>query len=338
MYMALTERELEIRRKALGASEIGVLTAAVEGRQQMYRNLSPFSVWDYHVYGTRSELGASADAGSAFESGIGELYLRRVGEDDIRLWKARRRVHPTDRWRSATPDYYVVAGGSMRRILECKWVGPGQEHHWDWGDPEGVPRQYRDQVDWQMDVAQAGEADLAAFFASSRELHIWRFSAQEKRAKWLVDIGKEFWFNHVVPAVAPPIDYSDACSKYLADKHSDPKPEMVTAPAEAESWARQYTEATATIKESDAAKKEARNQLCALIGDDAGIRAPWGKATWKKNKSGKPDWKAIAQEYRNMVELLHHPGDCEDMKGDLDSVIERNTPEGSRVLRCSFEE
>lgn len=320
----LSERELELRRNSLGASEIGVIAG-----HSMYRNATPFSVWHAKVFGETFDMTPAMEAGSVMEDGIATLYSRRMG--DAKLRKGTRRVHGKDKWRSCTPDRYVLENDKRKRLLEIKWIGPGQDAHWDEQDEEGVPDMYRDQVDWQMDITGVHEADLCAFFAARRELHVWRFGFEQTRIDALLDPARRFWFEHVVPQIPPPLDWSEAAAAYLRKLFPQDGPKVIDAPIEAEEVAREYVRQCAIIKDAELEKETAKNRLCEMIGANAGIESFWGRATWKLPKSGRPAYGKMADQYREMLENLGVS------KSVLDEVRERNTNK-SRTFRCKVKD
>jgi predicted phage-related endonuclease len=260
------------------------------------------------------------------EPGIAELYRRRM--DMPRLRKSVRRVDRAAKWRTATPDYQVMESGQPRRLVELKWVGPGQDKHWDIDDPAGVPAGYRDQCDWQMGVSGIHEADLGAFFASQRDMHVWRFGFEQEREDALVELGKRFWFEHVVREVPPGLDFTEAAQRYLRTLHPYNLPEIVAAPLEAEALAREYAQASEDAKAADLAKRAAKHQLCSIIGDNAGIDGPFGRVTWKLQKTGRVKDQKLAQAFRNMLELRGVSAD------ELDAVVAENTSPAYRAFRC----
>lgn len=329
--MALTERDLELRRSSLGASEIGVIAG-----HGLYRRVTPFTIWEAKVFGSGHEIGDLGAIGHAFEPAIAQLYAEQVGET-VHLYRGRRRVHPTERWRSATPDYYVLDRPRRthkhpdgpdrpepRRLLECKWVGPGQEIHWDTTAADGVPQLYRDQAEWQMDVCEINEADIAGFFASERRLYIWRFGPDLELREKLISTGAEWWAEHVITQKPPVVDESDAAKRFLRRKYPDNNGEIIVAPPEAQQLAETFVDARDAEKKAKLAKEAAQNQLCELIGENLGIQSFWGRATWKAPARGKTKDSAVIQEFRNMLELRGVSAE------ELDAVIERHTPPASR--------
>jgi putative phage-type endonuclease len=321
----LTDRELEARRRSLGSSEIGVIAG-----HSLYRNATPFKVWESKVFGPEPGSSDAMYAGSFFERGIAEWYLQAMGlEDKCRLWKASRRVHPSRRWMSATCDFYVVSRKSGKRthVVECKFVGPGMDKHWNLDREDGVPDMVRDQVDWQMACSGHRRVDVAAFFAGPREFKVFRFGHMKSREKSLVGVGEEFWFDHVVPQVAPPIDFSEAAARALQrmyPKHGD---ELVQATPGAYVLAANYDDARQREKVAKEEKDESRNKLCSLIGENAGIKGAWGKATWKLAKNGKVDKEAL---------LKHLLADKTD--DEVEELNERFRKPATRAFRLAFEE
>lgn len=307
MYIImLTERDLELRRRSIGSSDIGVLAG-----HSLYRNATPLSIWESKVFGSHGGSSDAMRAGNYFERGIAEWYLDNLGlREEYRARKMPRRVHPQRRWMSATCDYRIERRerkpGDPLRMLECKLVGPGMERHYDLEDPLGVPAMVEDQVRWQMATAEYDCIDVAAYLSAPRKLAIWRFERDRDHEKELIEIGEEFWFTFVVPCVPPPLDYSEAAARQLARMYPTHGEELIQASASAEEWARKYDDARQAEKEAKAEKDAARLELCKEIGEAAGIQSYWGKATWKSEKAGRVDEKSLLRHL-----LSSYPDDAQ---------------------------
>lgn len=318
----LTAQQLEWRRKGIGSSDAGVIAG-----HSIFRDATPFAIWSSKVFGDHSETTPVMEFGNIFEAGIARWYSKQF--EGVRCRKACGRVHRRRRWQRATPDYYVHQGKRVVRLLECKWVGPGAERHWDLEDPFGVPAMVRDQVDWQMDVTGIHEADVGALFPAKRTGRVWRFTYDEQRAAALREQCERFWRDHVLAEVPPPLDASSAATRYL-DRSFSEGADTIPATVEAEDIAARLDWWTKAAKLADEQHELAANQLKELIGDAAGIKGRWGKATWLKQR-GAVKWKAVAEHFMQL--LLNH-GTYPDY---LQAAIEMNRTPERRVLRLRME-
>lgn len=338
----LSERELEWRRGGIGSSECGVIAG-----HSIYQNATPYRIFMSKVFGEHGPQTNAMELGSVFENGIAQWYLRNLGEDGLNLRKATSRVHRERRWQRATPDFYVTRAlprlpvrenGRRRRrrsrivrILECKLVGAGQEHHWNNEDPAGIPELVRDQVTWQMDATGIRTADVAAVFTSRRRGDIWRVEYDAERAAHLREVCERFWKEHILAKVPPPIDGSEACEGYLQGRHSQSNGRVVSAPYEAEAYAKTYDLCRQNIKGIERIKATSKNSLIELIRDNEGIEGRWGKATWLE-QNGKIDWQSVAVELGAI--LLKHG----TYPYHIQKVIEKHRAKRKRVLRVTYKE
>lgn len=292
----LTDRELALRQRTLGSSEIGVIAG-----HSIYRNLTPITIWESKVFGHQRRESTAMNAGSYFERGIAEWYLDETGlrKDG---WKARkmvRRVHPRNHWMSATCDFQLVrrkkSGLERAQLIECKYVGPGMEVHWDTDAEDGLPAYVQDQGRWQMSCANEGYVHVAAFFALPRVYRIYEMKRDTDIEGALITIGDEFWRRHVIPRDPPPLDQSEASARQLARMFPDYADLIVPAPAEADELAAAYHTAREDEKAAREKKEQLKLALCQLIGEHAGIEGHWGRAIWKNEKRGRVDGPALLE-------------------------------------------
>lgn len=280
----LTPEQLEIRKTGVGASE----AAAVVG----------WSPWDGPIAIYNQKVGLAPpkeqnhymEAGSFLESAIAEWYASKAG---VKLQRVNHTLrHKKYPWILATPDRFVLGEGRKRdRIVEIKTVGSTSD---DWGadGTDEIPRYYRAQVEQTMEVTGMESCDVAALFMHERRMRIFQVHRHEGLAQYLVDEVSDFWNEHVVKRVPPAFDASDDTKDYLKATFRDPSEQIIDAP----NTATKYVEAYLDAKEKGAALKaqyeEAASALMFLIGNHAGMRGPWGTATWKMTKSNGTDWEA----------------------------------------------
>lgn len=322
----LTERELEARRKSLGSSEIGIIAG-----HSLYRNATPMSVWESKLFGIHGDSSGAMNAGSYFERGIADWYIDEMGLAGEFVARKMKRVSKSDSpWMSATCDF-AITGKPVKdclpsRLLECKFVGPGMDRHYDLDDPQGVPLMVEDQVRWQMACTGIPGVDVAAYLAGPRELKVWRFDRDVAKEKALIEIGQNFWETYVVAERQPPLDFSDASARQLARRFPSHTEEVVDAPSEAYDLARLYHGAVQLEKQAADIKAATKNALCAMVGWHAGLQAAWGKLNWKYERQGRIDKEALLQY------LLKKQG-----KRKAAKLEERFRKEPRRGFRLSFQ-
>jgi putative phage-type endonuclease len=141
--------------------------------------------------------------------------------------------------------------------------------------------------------------------------------------EFLIDEEQSFWRDHVEAGITPAAEASEkgrAALARLFPYHLGP--ELLPASDELIAAAAIYTEARAAAKRAEEAKEAAAVKLEEMIGDGAGFFWPGGKATWKNDARGKPNYRALA------VSL-----------GCTAEQISQFTPTpGNRVLRVTVKE
>lgn len=291
----LTTDEKKARRRSLGASEI----AAVCG-------LDPFrGIWD--VWASKVGLGIEndvpgAEMGHLFERPLLEHYSRKTG---IALTYPKNMRHPEYDWVSATPD-----GLGKDRVVQVKTVGSHMAHHWGENPPEYVVIQ----VQWEMMVVGVSLAAIVACIGGT-DYRTYDVPADAQMQEDLLDIGRQFWYEHVLPNVPPDPDESEACRKALAKRYSRFKDEYAPASKELAELAFKYRELGKQIKALTAEQSQVGNLLRYSIGEGAGLTFPGGRVQWKPQK-GKPSYKDVAEEL-----------------GASAALIKKHTPDPERVLR-----
>ena len=285
----LTAEQKAIRATGLGASEI----AAVAGISPW---ASPLDIWLRKATPTRGpliedDLDAAAqdrtEVGHVLEEPVLDLYRRRTGFAAVRHSDQTRR-HPQYRWMLASPDATADAG----HLVEIKVVGMRMAEHWDGGVPDYV----RAQAQQQMLVAGATRCDVAALIGGT-DFRPYVLEHDAALAAALIGVGESFWRDHVEADIPPPPGATEDRMEYLAKRFPRHRDALLEVPAEHHdlvgAMIARYTAAAAAAKAADGALEAAKAALCELIGEAAGIRGPWGQATWKL-QAGRPAYEKIA--------------------------------------------
>lgn len=269
-------------------------------------------------------IGAS-EIWMVFDDPMG-LYLRKVGitedpEENEAMWLGKefepvmdRRyeketgfkpvptppiIHPREPWRRCSPDRIVRKEEGQLVLLEYKTTG----YHEGWGEPgtDEVPDKVGMQVQWQLSLIPgmpAAEVPVY-FFAPRREFAIYKLERNEEIIANLVEAGRDFWNNHVVPQIPPPLDASDSSRELLRHLYPQSGGEVLPAPDEALRWRNWLEAAKLELKSWEEKKKLAQHHLEALVGNADSLLWPDGwRFDWKRQKDGKTiDWEGIAKKY-----------------------------------------
>lgn len=291
----LSAEQLQERTTGIGSSEIGAIAGVSP-------HATPMEVYCLKVgLAERAPTTAQQFAGQHLERAIASMYAERENARIVlpsTVWP--RSVngtlrHSAEPWMIATPDVVRIEDGAPARLVEIKNVGGYNAREWGDDGSRDVPAHYLAQVTWQMGVAGITRCDLVALIGG-QDLRVFPIAFDAELFALLHGAGRRFWFEHVIPQVAPDIDASEGTKRYLNARYPRNTRPLLTAPETADRWARQFAEADALLSSAETLRDEARNALCDYIGDADGIEAPAWRATWKAAKSGGTDWKALAMQ------------------------------------------
>lgn len=264
----LTTEEKKTRRRSLGASEI----AAVCG-------LDPFrGIWD--VWASKVGLGIeedvpSAEMGHLFERPLLEHYSQKTG---IALTYPKNMRHPKYDWVSATPDGIK----EKDRVVQAKMVGGHMAHHWG---TETAAEYVVIQVQWEMMVADVPLAVIVACIGGT-DYRTYDVPADAQMQEDLLDIGRSFWYEHVLPNVPPDPDASEACRRAVAARYRKVSSDMLPASRELIEMAREHKALGKQIGGLEKQRETIGNALRLAIGERSGFEWDTGRCTWAPDKNG----------------------------------------------------
>ena len=264
----LTTEEKKTRRRTLGASEI----AAVCG-------LDPFrGIWD--VWASKVGLGIeedvpSAEMGHLFERPLLEHYSQKTG---IALTYPKNMRHPKYDWVSATPDGIK----EKDRVVQAKMVSGHMAHHWG---TETAAEYVVIQVQWEMMVVDVPLAVIVACIGGT-DYRTYDVPADAQMQEDLLDIGRSFWYEHVLPNVPPDPDASEACRRAVAARYRKVSSDMLPASRELIEMAREHKALGKQIGGLEKQRETIGNALRLAIGERSGFEWDTGRCTWAPDKNG----------------------------------------------------
>lgn len=262
--------------------------------------------------------------------------------------------HPTNPWALATPDGLIydvdrfaadlAAGNAVRGAPE--W-GHEIKTHTSWlshlyGEPgtDQVPGWELIQCAWNIWVCSSfygvelDRWDLTVFLDGlPTDYTIMR---DEQLETALVEACRQFWDVHVVGGEPVPPDGSENYGEILKSRYPKHKENLIIelGPGQLD-LVNGLKEARAARKQWETEEERIAQEIKSMMGDAASLQ--WieeinGKEkpqriNWKlANPTRKTGWKALAQEYRGILESL---GEDPDDLNDVASNFEKETP-GSR--------
>lgn len=205
----ITDRDewLAWRRRGIGASDIA-----------MVARISPFggpwAVWaDKTGRDVDDDVTEPMTWGTLLEPVILDEWVRRGGHANVT--PGHPFVHHADEWIRATPDGFVFTDrGDLDAVIDVKNTG----HPWRW---DTVPIQYDAQVQWQM-IATGAWRGILVVLHGGRRLETYDVPADPELMAALLDIGRAFWFDHVLTDTPPPVIEGDAGDVAAAFPQSAP--------------------------------------------------------------------------------------------------------------------
>lgn len=274
----LTSDQIAARRNGMGATDIVEVALAPIG-QVPWSDAGPI-----RVYARKKGLLPEPEE-------TPEMAWGHVQEDVLLGWYAAQGFQflpggtlydPTDPWLFATIDAKLI-GQPIN--VECKHVSRWMSRDWDPSEPEGIPHHVAAQVQIGMYVTAARQCDVIADIAGEPP-KIWRINYHDELAHKLVDEGRRFWFEYVIPGKHPPPDGSDACREMLRAIYPKDERPMLDADAECNAIALARIEAAKSEKWNKQAKDDKDNRLLEKIGPAKGMRGDGWQMTWKVGKDG----------------------------------------------------
>jgi len=292
----LTAGQREMRKSGLGASDIGAVAGLDPFRNALDVFLDktgqtpPFEGNEFTRWGNR------------LEAVIADEYADRRGVL-VQAPSATLR-HPTEPWVLATPDRIVLTDvPDVTWGLECKARGVYQAGRWGEDGTDEVPHAVAAQCHWAMGVTGLNRWDVAVLIGGN-DFRAYTLTRDDEILAGLMEIGRRFWFEHVVPGVHPTLDGSESAHRFLAKKYALHSDEMVQAPAEIDALCTALAMTKRAIKAQETQVSEIEVQLKDFIGSRMGVLCSTGKVTWKQTASGGIDYKAVVESLKAPKELI----------------------------------
>lgn len=290
--MAVTARAvfLEERRKYIGGTDIGAIVGVSPWS-------SPLSVY-------LDKIGESIDQAETLPMRRG-LYMERFIKAEFVREHPEYVVdlHPEPIVRD---DWGFPAGASLdglvrvRRgteivgVFEAKTTSSWNARAFD--DAQGeMPDAYFVQCQWYMAVADLPLAWLVVDVGESR-LRTVEVPADPKVQDRLINAGRDFWATHVLRRNPPEPNGCERDGGILVTLYPRSKPEMaVPLDDKASALALAYEFNRAAAKEAEAKAEEAKQKLCAFMGDAEAAVCDGYRLSWKSQETTRLDSKALKE-------------------------------------------
>lgn len=223
-----------------------------------------------------------------------DLYAQPRG---LWLFMPGTQRHPTEPWMGATPDAKAgPVGDDLDRLVECKVVGHRQARRWGPVEDgvDGLPEEVLCQTTWQWATMRAvGEVlpstEVVALLGT--ELRIYQLAYDLEFAANLMDLGRDWWKEHVEGQKMPEVFAADA-RKTLARVYPKAVEGMLEMRADVRDLTSKWLGWDSKGKYAEQRKGELSAQICAAIGEARGFEDDALRVLWSERK-GSVSYKAI---------------------------------------------
>jgi putative phage-type endonuclease len=319
------------RTKGLGGTDIGAIIGVNPWKNKMDVYLEKVGITEPIPDNENMYWGRE------MEPALAKRYDKETGYE---TWIPRPEILPLSLpglpWYLGSPDGLIdplntVDGGLVSTGgVDFKTTGSKNGYGEPWSDE--VPEYIACQAHWYMGLTGAEWWDIATLFMGyRREFAIFHLKRNQVIIDNLVEAGRDFWENHVVPRVPPEIDASEASKTLLNHLYPANILDLIAADNEAESVAENLRQLSDEYDEVDRQYTLSQNKLKAIIGEHEGVVTSLGKITWKKNKARQVvDWYDAFYSLANIM-LGTNPQEI-----NLDDIINTCTitKPGPRVFRA----
>lgn len=280
----ITEKQLEVRRKGIGASEAGAILGVDKYRTPLDIYLQKINPESQQYY----EQSEPAYWGNALEKIILEEYIKRTKANVFYdLETSFSKAHP---FMLCHLDGLTDDG---QCIVECKTASAYVASEWGDEGTDEIPDSYKIQVHHQMIVTGIYWADVPVLLGGNK-FRIYTVQYDPELAKIIINKEKDFWNNHVLKEIPPePITMSDIDTLFAIDDGSTTIADKIALDAYYERKALDID-----IKLLNEAKEQANMAIKGAMGNASILTDEFGKplATWKNQTTKLLNQKALKNE------------------------------------------
>lgn len=282
------EQWLAARRNGIGGSDIGAILG-----------VSPFKT-PVDVFLAKTQPNPVEETNERFYWGhaLEQPIIDRFQLDNNVAIERPREIsaHPEHKWMIANLDGIILF--EKKGVLEVKTVSAFGSKEWGVEGSDEVPLSYVAQCAWYMAVMNVDYAKIAALFGGNdyREFHIDRDYDLENM---LISKGEEFWFNHVIPCIAPePINDHDVMRLFKRDNG-----DSVECSEDVFAQYQQLKQTKEQAKQIGGEIEMLETKIKLAIGEAATLNYQ-GKtlATWKTQATNRLDSKALEATHPSLYQ------------------------------------
>lgn len=279
----LYEEWLEFRKIGIGGSDASVVCG-------INRYKSPVELW-MEKTGRQpdQEAGESAYWGTQLEPLVREEFCKRTGLE-VKLAKCILQSEEFP-FMQANLDGICYDENYGDCIFEAKTASAFKMNEWE----NSIPDEYMLQIQHYMAVTGFKAAYIAVLIGGNT--FKWRLvERDEELISMLIELESAFW-NCVQNDTPPPIDGSDACAKFLAEKFSESKNSKIELLDNAAELIQNYESACEQLNALTEQKQLAENLLKQMLGENEVGVIGGNIVSWKAVSQERLDSKTLKSEH-----------------------------------------
>lgn len=280
---------LEWRKKGIGGSDASVVCG-------INRYKSPVELWMEKTDQLQpQEAGESAYWGTILEAVVREEFTKRTGLEVCLVKQLlQSEEHP---FMLANLDGICNHPDYGTCIFEAKTATAYKAGEWE----DSIPDEYYLQIQHYMAVTGYRGAYIAVLVGGNT--FKWRFvERDEELIATLIRLEADFW-RHVEDLTPPPLDGSDASTKFLSEQFPNSVPQShIDLPVNAADLFRQYDAACEQLEVATEQKQQAENLLKQMMGDNEVGIAGERIITWKTVTQERLDTTTLKSEHPTLYQ------------------------------------
>lgn len=261
----------------------GSLIAAVAG---INPRVSRFEAARRIIDGYMSPSTLASRMGLHMEPLLRELYVEETGAKLLGPRTVTNAKHP---WAEIHLDDETEAFPVELKTSSVRLIN-------DWGDQaDSIPIPYLAQVQFYMAITEKPRCDVVVAIGNE-DYRIYPIQADAPLQGLLIEAGAQFHRDFIATGKMPPIDGSDGCAEWIADKYPRETKPLIAADEGLTEIVRLWRDAKKAVETAEDLEAEARNKLISLIGHSEGLMGSDYKCTYKSQKGrASTDWKGLVR-------------------------------------------
>ena len=300
VQLGMSAERRAIRHKHAGASESPVIV----GVSPFKRNAADLYYEKTHPLTEEKAPSAVMEAGLLLEAPILQWYEQQTGyktvPDVYRIADDGRGLL------SASHDALVIGepiGVEIKTSGLAKWT---QAAEWGKPDTDEIPAYVAVQCYHQMYVSNLQRVDIPVLLGDGRMFQLYHLDRDDENIAQLVKVVNEFWDNHIIPRIPPPLSECVPHMETLRRIQRIPD-KLASIP---EDKVAHWLACKAQVGAAKQAADEAEAAIVASMGDAEGFRYGDRVHVWAVIE--RKGYTVAAANYRRWKQIKEHKGESYD--------------------------